>query len=484
MGRYGDYENSVFKQLQEVMGRLDSVEKDLRTEKREHKEDVKRLEKMIEKKNEEIKVLKKDNERMRRIINNDSSNSSLPPSSDRKGKPANTYNSRKKSDRKVGGQIGHKGTTLTKADVEKKIQEGKLAHTITSHGCGTGKYVSKYVIDLQVTATAHEHRFYADEKGEINIPEKYKSDVSYGSFIKAMSVELYSVGVMANDRICEFINTISGNALDISKGSVYGFCKKFAQKAEPSVTQIKEELLNAKTISTDATVMTVNGKTAYIRNQSTSEAVLYSAMESKNIDTLKTTGVLSDYTGTLVHDHETALYRFGTAHGECNVHLLRYLKKNTEETGNQWSSELSELLCAMNTQRKKYIAENTVFTAAQIADYYQKYSELIEKGRVQNKQTKGEVAKREERTLLNRLDSYKDNHLLFLKDFSVPFENNMSERDLRKCKNRQKMSGGFRKQTGNEMYCTIMSVIETCKRKEMQVFDNIRKIFEGTPAIF
>ncbi len=47
------------------------------------------------------------------------------------------------------------------------------------------------------------------------------------------------------------------------------------------------------------------------------------------------------------------------------------------------------------------------------------------------------------------------NHLLFLRDFSVPFENNISERDLRKAKNRQKMSGGFRKESGHEMYYSI-----------------------------
>jgi len=85
---------------------------------------------------------------------------------------------------------------------------------------------------------------------------------------------------------------------------------------------------------------------------------------------------------------------------------------------------------------------------------------------------------------LNRLKKYKENHRLFLHDFQVGFDNNMSERDLRKCKNRQKIAGGFRKPTGNEMYCNIMSIIETCKRKEMQIFENISNIFNGSPAIF
>lgn len=47
---------------------------------------------------------------------------------------------------------------------------------------------------------------------------------------------------------------------------------------------------------------------------------------------------------------------------------------------------------------------------------------------------------------------------------------------LRKYKNKQKMSGEFRKQGGNEMYCSIMSIAETCKRKQMHVIENIQKI--------
>ena len=86
--------------------------------------------------------------------------------------------------------------------------------------------------------------------------------------------------------------------------------------------------------------------------------------------------------------------------------------------------------------------------------------------------------------LLNRLEKYQKNHLLFLHNFSVPFDNNMSERDLRKAKNRQKMAGGFRKESGNEMYCAILTIVETLKRRKMGLIENLKKIFMGTPAIF
>ena len=82
------------------------------------------------------------------------------------------------------------------------------------------------------------------------------------------------------------------------------------------------------------------------------------------------------------------------------------------------------------------------------------------------------------------MDKYSSNHLLFLHDFSIPFDDNISERDLRKAKNRQKMAGGFRKSSGHEMYCNIMSMIETLKKRKMGMIENIKKLFIGTPAIF
>lgn len=484
MGRTSDYGKSVHRQLEEIMGRLNAVESDLKKEKREHKEDVNRLTRIIEEKDRQINMLIEDNERLKRIINNDSSNSSLPPSTDQKGKPANTYNGRSTSGKRPGGQPGHKGGTLTKADVGEQIRKGSLTHKVKHVGKKSERYVSKYVIDVEITSVVTELRFYEDASGKIEIPPAYWSDVVYGPNLKAMIVDLYAEGVVANDRICGFMNAISGGKLSLSAGSVYNFCRDFSVKCAPALAQIEQELLNERTLGTDATVMTVNGKQAYIRNQSSGTAILYSPMEKKDLETLKETGILSRFSGTFVHDHETAMYHFGTGNGECNVHLLRYLQKNTEESGNAWSGDLAELLCGMNEARKDCLKSEHVFSQEELASYDAAYDTTLAKGLSENKQTRGKYAKADEKTLLNRLKKYKDNHLLFLYDFTVPFDNNMSERDLRKCKNRQKMSGGFRKHSGNEMYCNIMSVVETCKRKGMQVFEGIRSILGGTPAIF
>ncbi|MBO5408747.1 MAG: transposase [Clostridia bacterium] len=487
MGRKSDYSNGMYKQLQEIMGRLETVEKDSKQKIDTLNRRIDTLEKENHDLKEENRLLRDDNARLKSIINNDSSNTSLPPSTDQKGsRPVNTFNGREKTERSVGGQKGHAGTTLTKSFVQEKLRSGNCRHEIRNVGVVSGqKYITKYILDLSVTPLITEVRIYPDEQGRMIIPKEYRSDVTYGVNVKAMAVSLYSEGVMSNDRIAAFLNAISKEELCLSEGSIYGFCKKFAGNAKNSIMQLETELLNQNVVATDATLTTVNGEQNYIRNFSTEQTVLYCAMKSKTIAAMEGVNFLKKYTGILVHDHETALYHFGTNHGECNVHLLRYLRKNTEDTGHKWSKEMTDLLCAMNRERKELIAQGkSSFPEETIVSYEQKYHALIAKGREENKTTAHKYAREEEMTLLNRMEKYSHNHLLFLHDFSVFFDDNISERDLRKAKNRQKMAGGFRKDSGHEMYCSILTIIETLKRRKMGLLENIKRLFMGAPAIF
>lgn len=84
-----------------------------------------------------------------------------------------------------------------------------------------------------------------------------------------------------------------------------------------------------------------------------------------------------------------------------------------------------------------------------------------------------EAGKKRKRHSLNRLVKYKENHLLFLSGFRVHYSNNMSEKDLRICKNRDKMAGGFRDTSGREMYCRIMGFIETVKHRGLNCYKAI-----------
>lgn len=507
----GHYENGLYDQLMDVMAKLDAIETEhkkgrkeikilttevvsLRKENAKLREEVSVLQKenaALEEKcghlEDECRLLQEDNERLKNIQNHNSSNTSNPPSTDQKGgKPANTYNSREKRGRNKGGQKGHPGSTLTREAVEERIRSGNCIHKIKNLGDMSMKhYVTRYVVDLQISPVVTEVRIYAGADGKFHIPEEYRSCVTYGPCVKSLAVMLYSEGAMANGRIADFLNAVCEGSLGLSDGSIYHFCRDFSRRAGESIRHLENEQLSAPVIATDATVVTVNGKPCYIRNFSTDKTVLYVGMAKKTLQALKEVPFLKKYAGALVHDHETALYHFGIRHGECNVHLLRYLKKNTQEAGNSWSGQMSKLLSEMNRERKGAAGRGeSAFLSDTISTYEEKYDGIIAQGYEENKRTRHKYAQEDEKRLLNRLVKYKKNHLLFLHDFRIPFDDNMSERDLRKAKNRQKMAGGFRKSSGHEMYCDILTIIETIKRRKLSMIDNIKQLFMGSPAIF
>ena len=81
--------------------------------------------------------------------------------------------------------------------------------------------------------------------------------------------------------------------------------------------------------------------------------------------------------------------------------------------------------------------------------------------------------------LIRRCDKYKDNHLAVIYDFSVPFDNNPSERDLRIIKIKTKISGGFKNINSAEAYCDAISIIKTSLKRKINPFESIKAIFSN-----
>ena len=135
------------------------------------------------------------------------------------------------------------------------------------------------------------------------------------------------------------------------------------------------------------------------------------------------------YTGYIVQDHDTALYNFGIRdkHVECNVHLRRYLKNNSELTKHEWSKRMDELLLEIKEEKEKHKENNREkFSKDELERYSQKYDEIIKAGNEENKTSNSKYLKKEEKAILNRLKKYKENHLLYAYEFKVPFDNNLS----------------------------------------------------------
>jgi transposase len=78
-----------------------------------------------------------------------------------------------------------------------------------------------------------------------------------------------------------------------------------------------------------------------------------------------------------------------------------------------------------------------------------------------------------------RLEEKREEVLLFMQDFSVPFDNNQAERDLRMLKVKQKVSGCFRTEGGAAEFCRLRGYLSTMKKQGFGVMDVIRSLCRG-----
>ena len=134
-------------------------EKAIKAVKAEQSGEIQELKRIIKTQATEIALLKEENTALREMLNKNSGNSSKPPSSDGFRKKAN---SRVKTGKKVGGQIGHKGTRPKYFGNPTKIVEVKRKIC----GCG-GKveytdeaYKRKQLAELEIKTNIIEYREY------------------------------------------------------------------------------------------------------------------------------------------------------------------------------------------------------------------------------------------------------------------------------------------------------------------------------------
>ena len=425
---------------------------------------------------ERITKLETEVDRLRKQLNNDSSNSSKPPSTDIKPNAPNTYNGRTKTGKKSGGQEGHKGRYLCRTSIEEKIDKGLIKHEVVHHGEPVGNYVSKYVIDIKIETIATEHRFY----GDTDIPMELRPDVQYGSELKAFVATLAGQGLVASNRIVDMLSAWTNGALELSDGTIYNFLTEFNSKVKSCVETIKEKLLNNIVLHVDETIARVNARNMCFRNYSDKKHVLYTANQTKGKKGIEDDDILPQFIGTLVHDHNTVNYNYGSANGECNVHVIRYLQANSENTRHCWSDEMIDFLLMLKQSKDLAISFGIErFEQDDLDRYRKRYGEIVEEGFEALKNTKSRFYQKEEKKLLNRLKKYRDNHLLFAEDFAVPFDNNLSERDLRMIKTKGKVSGCFRSLAGAKTFANLMSVIKTAIKQNVSPYLAIRAVFNG-----
>jgi len=131
---------------------------------------------------------------------------------------------------------------------------------------------------------------------------------------------------------------------------------------------------------------------------------------------------------------------------------------------------------------KAYKARNiAALEEAVVAEYRARYDKILEQGRLEFFEGEKKDYNSEDMKLLRRLKEYKGEHLRFLSDFQVPFDNNLAERDLRMIKSKTKVSGCFRGNEGGTVFANIKSYTSTLRKNSRNIFNGLKAAFLGVP---
>ncbi len=145
------------------------------------------------------------------------------------------------------------------------------------------------------------------------------------------------------------------------------------------------------------------------------------------------------------------------------AHLLReltYIEESSPHQRGQWAEPLAKLLVEIKEAvEQARLAGHSQLGVEEQEEFNRRYERIVErgaelnperrkrrvvKGRDRGKAERGRIAQTAARKLVARLAQYQTEVLRFMADFSVPFDNNQAERDLRMVKLQQKIGGCFR----------------------------------------
>ena len=242
----------------------------------------------------------------------------------------------------------------------------------------------------------------------------------------------------------------------------------------------------------DETGVRATGSLHWLHTVSTRCLTWYFAHKRRGREAMDAAGILKDFRGCAVHDFWDAYLKYLCGHAFCNAHLLRELTFLWEEQSQQWAKSMIDLLLGIkNAVDTARASDLTSLTNIEIELFRKRYQEIVAAGYAQNPaaepipgpKRRGRRKQSKARNLLDRFRDHADGILAFMRDFAVPFDNNLSERDLRMMKLRQKISGTFRNFDALVNFCRIRGYVSTARKNGINALDALRRVFLGTPFV-
>jgi len=430
---------------------------------------------------------------LERRLGLNSSNSGKPPSSDGLKKPARVASLRERSNKKPGGQQGHKGETLRQSAAPDEIVDH---FPPICSGCGGAltrgmalDHAARQVHDLPEPRplVVTEHRAHvcqcagcgARTRGAF--PEGVNAPVQYGARIAAFTIYLTHQQLLPQKRLVALMADLFD--VRIAAATIEGMSRACAARLKGFTEAVRGLVADAPVKHMDETGFRIGGKTQWLHVACTVLLTFYRTCDRRG-------SLLAGVAGIVVHDHWKPYYTMtGVLHALCNAHHLRELRALVEIEKEDWARQMQRLLrraChAANLARERGVP----LKQGLVACIERRYDAIVAVGLAFHEQQpplerasarpggkiRGRAPRRTGHNLLLRLLTRRSDTLRFLRDPAVPFSNNEAERDVRMMKLRMKISGGFRSPQGAADFATIRGFLSTARKQRWNIIEALRR---------
>jgi len=440
------------------------------------------------------KLTSKVNDLESRLAKN-SRNSNKPPSSDGYGKPK-PKSLRGKSGKNSGGQKGHKGSTLEQT----KHPDEVVNHCLTQcGGCGfdlsdqcAQQFERRQVFDIpRISVKVCEHRAQikicpcCSLRNKAEFPEFVTQPVQYGTELQAVAAYLSQYQMVPFKRLQELFNDVF--QIPLSQGTLDSILNRGHEQLAEFEQQAKQGLLHSELVHFDESGMRVNKQLHWLHVASTDRLTSYTIHPKRGVPAMEAMGILNGFQGYAVHDHWASYNAYECYHVLCNAHHLRELIHANEQHDQKWAGKMIECLLDAKTEvdATRNVGASSL-QASRVSYYGRRFSRILREGRKElpvivapKIKKRGRVKQHKVKNLHDRLVWYKHETLAFVYDLSVPFDNNLAERDVRMAKVKQKISGCFRSEHGADRFCRYRSYLSTARKQSHNILNALRNAFLG-----
>lgn len=451
----------------------------------------------IQEKDKEINALKKEIAKLHSIMDNNTSNSGIPTSKTKIGEKKYIPNSREKSNKTVGGQLGHKKHKLLRFNEEEATEVVEVSPKLCPK-CGSNKIeiekesIDKCETDYEVKVIKRLYKFKdckcknCGSHFHTPIPNNLKEENQYGSTVKSLAVCLNNEIYTPFNKVVKLVEGITNGEIKLSEGYVAKLQKQASDNLDEYIEELKEYIPKQEVYGWDDGVISINTKDGILRTYCTDQVALFIAHEHKNEEGLKEDGILSNTTKDTIVMHDHILHNYNEKYQfenvECLIHLIRRLKKMRENTKHEWCDKLRELLSKANQERNKLIKEKiNCFSEEYLNELTKSYDKIMEEAKEVNDEDTNNYFFKEEMNFIKDLEKYKKHYLLWAYRFDIPSTNNNSERNIRPVKSKMKISGQFKNIETAKYYARIRSYIETCKKNGINIIDACVRLMNNKP---